>query len=504
MFNKKAFQVWTPARAWAWTRFAKAALFQNEQAFAPSDDSRAYAGQLIGTELPFDLQAYDYRNTVVIIDLPGVESIQYGLKLYMQTGLQPIPMFNAVVGADNGGRKDVVDNSGIIKALASGTYVLATGSPSQSNDLRESVGASFLLDYDRDSSITYGTDVYDNRWNVIANDLPDSEYLTGAKIKKVLYLTQGTPHNDIAEILSAYQRNGIQVQIYQCATKTSFGYSDYDQKEGTGQFSDWNWDNLELKGLGSIPTPDVPTASMLVARAHPSRKMFSWIFGIIALLSVINAFVQWTVGRPLFWTVPGAQWLIYAIVPETIGDVFLILFTIFNIGIWMAIKAGNDKAIRIGWYAFLVDAIWFLIYVFTYVAPADAWNVGQRGLMAFAETPAYALFALGLPLALGLVLFANYRIYRKFISSPTPPGWYAGTPESPEHRYWNGNSWDERLRYQAENGQAFTYYTMANRPVIIATAQRPRIYGYSGYGGTGRGGYGGGAYRGGYGGGHGG
>jgi len=474
MYHKQAFQVWTPARAWAWTRFAKAAQFQNEAAFAPSEENRAYAGRLIATDLPFDLQAYDYANTIVIIDLPAVESISYGLKLYQQTGLQPIPMFNAVTGTHTGGRHDVVATGDITAALAAGTYVLATGTAA------ESPFASFLFDYNRDNSLEYGADVYDNRWNVTPNDLPDAAYLTDSGVKKVLYLTNGTPHNDIAEILSAYQRSGINVQVYQSLPSAGGGV--------TGQFSDWTWENLELKELGSVPKPDAPTPGMLVARAHPNRKLLLWLFGILAAISGINAISQWFALEPLFWTVPGAQWLVYDIVPEAIGDVFLILFTAFNIIVWFAILLGSDKAIRIAWYAFIVDAVWFFSYALTYVAPAEAWNAGARGPMAFAETPAYALFAFGLPILFGLLIFFSYRKYRPFIGSPTPPGWYAGNKGNPEHRYWNGITWDDRLRYQQEDEGAtsFVYYTMATRPV--------RRYGYSGYGGTGRGGYGGGAY----------
>jgi len=447
-YNKDAFQIWTPARAWAWTRFAKAALFNNEQDFVPSSDSRNLAGRLLSLDLPYELQAYDYTDNIVIIDLPGVESIQYGLQLYQQAGLQPIPMFNAVVGAYTDGRKDVVDNAPIVKALAASTYVLNT------SNVPESQFASFLLDYNRDSAQTFGTDVYDNRYNLTPNDLPDSQYLRDANVQKVLYITTGTPHNDIADILSTYQKNGIQVQIFQ-----------------HGQFSNWTWDSLELSDLPAVPVSGAPERAMLVKKHHPARRILAWTFGALAAISVLNFFTQWNFGAPALWTVPGAQWLVYDIVPESVGDVFLILFTLLNVIIWIGVAAvQSDKMIKVGLVVFLLDLIWFFGYVLNY------------GPMAFAETPAYALFAFGLPIALGITLLLSFFNYRRHLNSPTPPGWYKVTHNDWEQRYWNGTAWDDRLRYHDEENATFVYYTVRTRPT--------RIYGYSGYGGSGRGGYG--------------
>ena len=400
-------------------------------------------------DLPYELQAYDYDNTIVIIDLPGVESIQYGLQLFWQVGLQPIPMFNAVVGQYTDGRTDVVDNKPIIDSLAASAYVLNT------NNNPPSPYASFLLDYNRDNSRFYGTDVYDNRWNITANDMPDSQYLQDANVKKVLYITKGTPHNDIAEILSTYKKSGLDVQIYQ-----------------NGNFADWTWDSLSLNDLPSTPATDAPHRDMLVAD-HPVRRAFNAIFAVLALLSILNFFTQWNAGRPLFWSVPGAQWLIYDLVPETIGDVFLILFTAFNVILWFGIAhLKSDKMLKIGLIAFLVDLLWFFIYVINY------------GPMAFAETPAYAVFAFGLPLLIGGLLLRNFLKYRRFLNSPTPPGWYHVRHNDWEQRYWDGFRWTEQLRYQNNDGSTFVTYNVRTRPTHV------RVSGYGGYGGTGRGGYG--------------
>jgi uncharacterized membrane protein YgcG len=197
---------------------------------------------------------------------------------------------------------------------------------------------------------------------------------------------------------------------------------------------------------------------------------------------VLNAFVQWNFLRPALWTIPAAQWLIYDILPEATGDFFLVAFTAFNIFVWFAVWQGSTKAIKVGVIAFIIDAIWFFLYDFNY------------GFMEFAVTPAYALFAFGLPLLFGAAILVNFLRYRKFLNSPTPPGWYNGQLEEGEQQYWNGSSWDDRIRYQSEPG-SYAFYTRATRPVMFVRSHR--VHGYSGYGGTGRGGYSG-SHGGGY------
>lgn len=484
-YAKNAFRAWTPASDWAWTRFAKAAQFKNQdEFFMPENyETRGLAGNMLNFELPFVLKSYDFRNTVAIIDLPKEESIPLGIALKRHYNLSPIPLYNAVVGTHTGTREDVVKTADISRNLAAGALALNVISK-QNNEhegLPKAKFASFLLDSNRDDKKTYGSSVYDNRWHVTEDDMPDALYLDNAGVEKVLYVASGTPHDDIVEILNSYAKAGIEVEVLQ-----------------NDVFSPWNWSGVDLKPVPNKAVDNrgktardnsAPNADELISPVTP--RIFTAIFGIIAGISILNFLGQWF-GReePFLWTVPATQWLTYAIMPEELGDVFLLLIPVF----WLLLALGltskfssiakklkTFNLIILGFILLIVDSLLFYVYA------------GWYGFMEFAETPSYALFAFGLPLVLSGMLAWGLTKYSKQLNSPTTPGWYSTEFDGEaEERFWNGLEWKDRYRREAADGYGESSYVSYTSHTRMRTVRRTRTFasgGYSGYGGSGRGGY---------------
>jgi hypothetical protein len=79
--------------------------------------------------------------------------------------------------------------------------------------LPDSAAPAFLLDADRQgnsSLIMPGR--FDNRWAVVAQDMPSASRLRLAGFKRVLLLAEKV-HDDLAHILLRYQEAGLKIEI---------------------------------------------------------------------------------------------------------------------------------------------------------------------------------------------------------------------------------------------------------------------------------------------------
>jgi hypothetical protein len=145
----------------------------------------------------------DPRDRVALVaDLPGAESVRYGLAL-AERGYRPVPLFNANVGPS-----PVVDVETIALHLLRGADVLRAAR------LEPDAPPAFLLDADRmatPSAVAPGK--FDNRWIVLPQDFPSATFLRARGIGEVWLLQAGRtePREDLAHILLRWQRAGIRL-----------------------------------------------------------------------------------------------------------------------------------------------------------------------------------------------------------------------------------------------------------------------------------------------------
>src|SRR5262245_17267457 len=146
-------------------------------------------------------------DTVVVVDLPGEESVLTGLAL-AGGGFRPVPLFNGCTGPS-----EVIDQGPIIEALRAGAPYLA-GLP------LEGAPPAFLLDSRREGPawrLPPGS--FDNRWKVFPQDFPSAAFLTGRGLRRAVMVHRDRlePAEDLAHVLRRWQDAGLVIEALDVA-----------------------------------------------------------------------------------------------------------------------------------------------------------------------------------------------------------------------------------------------------------------------------------------------
>lgn len=205
--NLEIYKIWAPEEV-EWSQWAKPVLFMGERNRFVSMNAEKRYDVLEVTKIDWISTASS--NTMIIVDLPGVESIEEGMGL-AHIGYRPVPLYNGVDGLN-----PLVD----VRQL--GFSLFRAADELSQIHLRENATPVFLLDSNRmEGSKTPGK--FDNRWSVFAQDMPSASYLIEKGINKVIVRTHWIK-DDLSHILCRYQDKGI--DIYLCdktniSTKTT-------------------------------------------------------------------------------------------------------------------------------------------------------------------------------------------------------------------------------------------------------------------------------------------
>ena len=146
---------------------------------------------------------FNKDETAVIIDLPGIESIKEGLTV-AQIGFRPIPIYN---GTDEQlGAMPTVDNTSIKIGLLKGALEL------KKMKIEETAPPAFLLDSNRMNRYKMNESVFDNSWDVYAQDMPSAEYFLNNGINKIIIIAKKL-NKDLQKILYNYQNKKIEIYL---------------------------------------------------------------------------------------------------------------------------------------------------------------------------------------------------------------------------------------------------------------------------------------------------
>lgn len=196
--DEQTFAAWTPAGV-PWSEWAKPVAFVNA-AQAP-----ASAAPVADLRLPLTIDS----SSIVIVDLPGAESVQAGL-LLAQRGFCPVPLFNGTSGPS-----PAIDVQPIARALVAGA---------ESLKLRTIAPAStpaFLLDSRRrGAGVTLKPGVYDNRWVALPQDFPSGALLVSRGFRSATLLQRGPSSvpPDLAHVLRRWQDHGMTIRTADITT----------------------------------------------------------------------------------------------------------------------------------------------------------------------------------------------------------------------------------------------------------------------------------------------
>jgi hypothetical protein len=196
--NREAiFESWIPPGG-VWSPWARPILFAQ---MPEAEGTRSGGEPWRGLDVSRVPEGGD--KVVVVVDLPGEESVWTGLALAGR-GYRPVPLYNACTGPH-----EVIDQGPIIQALRAGAGYLA------GLQLADAAPA-FLLDARRMSparEVRPGD--FDNRWQVFAEDFTSAAFLTRRGFQRAVLLVRGRrePAEDLAHVLHRWQDAGMSIEI---------------------------------------------------------------------------------------------------------------------------------------------------------------------------------------------------------------------------------------------------------------------------------------------------
>jgi hypothetical protein len=192
--REDAFAVWAPDDV-LWSEWAKPIAFVQWDEIADDDMPVPAPQRPFRTAPPLD--------SVVVVDLPGAESVRAGLAL-AASGFRPIPLFNGTSGPS-----PLIDVAAITRALRAGVDSL------KQLPLRVDAPPAFLIDSRRGGPSAPSASGYDNRWVVLPQDFPSGSLLRSRGIMHATLLRNGdlSIASDLAHVLRRWQENGIRIHV---------------------------------------------------------------------------------------------------------------------------------------------------------------------------------------------------------------------------------------------------------------------------------------------------
>ncbi|MCL2364469.1 MAG: hypothetical protein FWC71_07400 [Defluviitaleaceae bacterium] len=366
MEGKELFTLWAPQDGYAWTRYAKPALFMHPPQ-SVGEPTRI-------NPLPQDLAGQLHGGkTAVIVDLIGAAGVAAGLDL-TGMGFRPVPLYNGIhqqVPAP--GRRNAVDNQPIIDALHNSASVMQTLS------LPANAPPAFILDAARNENLVPTLDIYDNRWTLDLDDMPDFMYMRAQGISRVIIWTDRAVQEDLKQIAGRYQSAGIEVFTYMQAAPVT---------------------DAELTGA--------------IRKFEFAKYTMRVIFGI-AMLNILGMFIFR--GEPFLWTAPTVMWLTYLWVPESVGDIIALILAAGYLGITINLTNKRQQVITIALAVVALETVILFVYA--------AWY----GLAAYTGYSfLYGLVVFGVPVTAVFIFYRAWRVLPLVID--LEPARYAAIAET--------------------------------------------------------------------------
>lgn len=195
MIGKEIYKIYAPLGA-KWTEWIRPVPF-----IAIDTYNRKSISTWVDRKVMF-LKQYE-PDTAIFIDLPGKESIEFGISL-AQIGYRPIPIFNGT--DEQKGSKPTTDTYLVESSLITGSQKL------KNIHLENNANPVFLLDSYRINRYRATKSMFDNSWDLYGQDIPSAEYFVENGIKKIIVV--GTKiQRDLKKIFAKFQEIGIKFYL---------------------------------------------------------------------------------------------------------------------------------------------------------------------------------------------------------------------------------------------------------------------------------------------------
>ena len=208
-FRDYIWTVWAPHSS-PWSAWSKPVLFSHLRNVSEDAPPTTAPGEMFVAVENID------GSTAVVVDLPGMRAVRYGL-LLAENGFRPVPLFNALPGPSVSTAQPAVLVWPIVDALTRGASKLMT------IDLPIEAPPAFLLDANRRyglASLNPGD--FDNRSVSLSTDFPSAVFLHARGIQSVVLIQQqgSAPQEDLAHTLRRWQEAGIKLFVRTIADAT--------------------------------------------------------------------------------------------------------------------------------------------------------------------------------------------------------------------------------------------------------------------------------------------
>lgn len=141
------------------------------------------------------------KSTAIIVDLLSDYSIEMGIAL-TEFGFRPIPIFNGTIEQE--GSIPTTNNHIVENALVWGALKL------ENIKLSKDALPAFLLDSARTNTYKMNESVFDNSWDIYAQDIPSIEYFEKNGINKIIVIGDSV-QRDLRKILFKFQKRNIRI-----------------------------------------------------------------------------------------------------------------------------------------------------------------------------------------------------------------------------------------------------------------------------------------------------
>ena len=194
MTGKDLFKIWAPIGA-KWVNWVRPVPFINI--------NEQFEGYEIGE---FVIPKINYMskvklNTAIIVDLPGNTSIKEGLAI-AKFGFRPVPIYNGI--DEQEGAMATVDNKIVKIGLIKGALEL------KKMQFDKDAPPVFLLDSNRMNRYKINLSVFDNSWDIYAQDIPSPEYFLKNGICDII-VRGNCINKDLNKVLYPFQKKGINI-----------------------------------------------------------------------------------------------------------------------------------------------------------------------------------------------------------------------------------------------------------------------------------------------------
>ncbi len=209
MTGKELYRIWAPPGA-KWVEWVRPVPFVESEScskFYYVPEMKLWAGNIAMNVCNQVDNSDAVRNmapgtdTVLIVDLPGAESVKKGIELAGK-GYRPIPIFNGTI--EQKGARATTDNQSVVEALRQGAERLKT------LEIQKEAPPAFLLDSNRLNRFKMDVSLFDNSWDVYPQDLPSADYCKAQGVRSVVVIGKRFS-KDLKKILYAYQKKGLEI-----------------------------------------------------------------------------------------------------------------------------------------------------------------------------------------------------------------------------------------------------------------------------------------------------